>query len=61
VIDMATLLDPAEPDVRAATDAAREILVRLNAKPLLDRLAAMDRQRAPSAPEPARLRDPSTV
>jgi hypothetical protein len=26
---MATLLDPAEPEVRAATQAAREILTRL--------------------------------
>ncbi len=28
-IEMATLLDPAEPEVRAATQAAREILTRL--------------------------------
>ena len=39
-VDMATLLDPAEPEVRAAMDSAREILVRLKAKPLLERLDA---------------------
>ena len=47
VIDMVTLLDPAEPDVRAAAEAAREILVRLKAKPLLERLdAAMEKKPA---------------
>jgi tetratricopeptide (TPR) repeat protein len=50
VVDMATLLDPAEPEVRAAAEAARETLVRIKAKPLLDRLdAAMARR--PSAPK----------
>jgi hypothetical protein len=43
-LDMATLLDPADPEVRAAADAAREILVRLEAAPFLARLdAAMAR------------------
>ncbi len=43
-IDMATLLDPAEPEVRAAADSARETLARLGARPLLARLeAAMSR------------------
>ena len=37
-LDMATLLDPAEPEVRAAADSAREILTRLGAKPFLERL-----------------------
>jgi hypothetical protein len=37
-IDMATLLDPAESEVRAAADAAREILARLGAKPFVARL-----------------------
>ncbi len=37
-IEMATLLDPAEPDVRAAAGAAREILVRLGATPFIARL-----------------------
>jgi len=35
---MASLLDPAEPEVRAAADAAREILIRLRAQPFLERL-----------------------
>ncbi len=39
-IDMATLLDPADPEVRTAADAAREILVRLGAAPFLARLDA---------------------
>ncbi len=37
-IEMATLLDPALPEVRAAADAARAILTRLRAQPFLDRL-----------------------
>ncbi len=37
-IDMATLLDPAEPEVRAAAEAARETLTRLRAQPFLERL-----------------------
>jgi hypothetical protein len=37
---MGTLLDPADPEVRAAADAAREILVRLEAAPFLARLDA---------------------
>jgi tetratricopeptide (TPR) repeat protein len=46
-IDMATLLDPADPDVRAAAEAAREILVRLKAAPFIARLdAAMARTEA---------------
>ena len=37
-IDMVTVLDPAEPDVRATADSTREILARLRAQPYLDRL-----------------------
>jgi class 3 adenylate cyclase/tetratricopeptide (TPR) repeat protein len=37
-IDMATLLDPVDPEVRVAAEAAREILVRLGATPFLERL-----------------------
>jgi hypothetical protein len=67
VIDMATLLDPAEPDVRAAADAAREILVRLRAKPVLERLdaamarKAMARKATAAMPEPEPLLDRTTV
>jgi class 3 adenylate cyclase/tetratricopeptide (TPR) repeat protein len=39
-IEMATLLDPADPEVRAAVDTGREILVRLGARPLLEQLDA---------------------
>jgi class 3 adenylate cyclase/tetratricopeptide (TPR) repeat protein len=39
-IDMATLLDPADPDVRAAAERGREILVGLRARPFLGRLEA---------------------
>jgi hypothetical protein len=61
-IDMATLLDPVDPEVRAAADAAREIFIRLGAKPFLARLdAAMERQRSESAREPKRSRDASGV
>ncbi len=39
-IDMATVVDPSEPEVRAAAMATREILVRLRAQPFLERLDA---------------------
>ncbi|MFN8622568.1 MAG: adenylate/guanylate cyclase domain-containing protein [Chloroflexota bacterium] len=46
-LDMAILLDPALPDVVAAADASREILVRLRAQPFVERLdAAMERTAA---------------
>jgi class 3 adenylate cyclase len=49
-IDMATLLDPAEPEVVAAVEAAREILINLGATPYVARLeAAMQRGRKPGA------------
>jgi class 3 adenylate cyclase/tetratricopeptide (TPR) repeat protein len=37
-IDMASLLGPSEPEVRAVAERAREILARLGAKPFLERL-----------------------
>ena len=37
-IDMATVLGPAEPEVGAVVDGAREILVRLGATPFVTRL-----------------------
>ncbi len=60
-LDMATLLNPTEPEVRAAAQAAREILVRLEAAPFLARLdAAMERRRVstPAAVQAARLSEP---
>ncbi len=53
-IDMATLLDPADPEVRTALDRSREILVELGATPFLDRLAAL------VAPEQAAGTSPTT-
>jgi hypothetical protein len=48
VIDMATLLDPSDPEVLAVAATARETLVRLVAKPLLARLdAAVARGKPP--------------
>jgi class 3 adenylate cyclase/tetratricopeptide (TPR) repeat protein len=40
IIDMATVLGPADPEVRAAADVARATLRRLEASPYLDRLEA---------------------
>jgi len=39
-IDMATLVDPSEAEVRAAAERGREILVGLRARPFLERLEA---------------------
>jgi len=39
-IDMATLIDPIQPEVQAAGESAREILSRLRASPFLTRLNA---------------------
>jgi hypothetical protein len=48
-IDMALLLDPTDPWVRASAQAAREILVRLEASPFIVRLdAALARPRDPA-------------
>jgi hypothetical protein len=55
-IDMATLLDPTDPEVRAAADAARTTLVRLGAAPFVARLdAALERvpKPAPRVPRSA--------
>ncbi len=53
-IDMATLLDPALPDVQAAIESAREILTHLQARPFLDRLeAAASRKVMAPAPAPS--------
>jgi hypothetical protein len=44
-IEMATLLDATEPEVEAAAERAREILRRLGAHALLDRLNAVPARR----------------
>ena len=57
-LDMATLLDPSEPEVRAAAESAREILVRLEAKPFIARLdAAMSRSTKGTTPSSHQDRD----
>ncbi len=61
-IGMATLLDPAEPEVVAAVESAREILSRLDAKPFLERLeSSTERQSSPGAAGRSRPRDTSNV
>jgi len=59
-LDMALLLDPAEPDVAAAIKSTREILERLAAKPYLERLEAAA-SRAPAPAPPARTARPAAV
>ncbi len=61
-LDMATLLDPSEPEVGAAAEAARAILTRLQATPFLARLEeAMHRPASPVPPHHARSREASSV
>ena len=65
-LDMASLLDPADPEVRAAADAAREILVRLGAAPFIARLDAAlarssDRAGHSAAPPMASAAPPVTT
>jgi len=61
-LDMAILLDPADPAVRAAAETAREILTRLGATPFLEQLEeATGRPQSPAAPARARSRDASAV
>jgi tetratricopeptide (TPR) repeat protein len=48
-LDMVLLLDPADPDVREAAEASREILERLGARPFVDRLDAALGRAAPAS------------
>jgi hypothetical protein len=51
---MAIRLDPADPDVRAAADSSRDILVRLGAMPFVERLdGALRREAHAPMREPA--------
>ncbi|HYC06576.1 MAG TPA: hypothetical protein VEG29_01525, partial [Candidatus Binatia bacterium] len=53
-LDMASFLDPAEPEVRAAADAGRAQMERLGARRYLELLdMAMTRPRDPAVPPPA--------
>ena len=61
-IDMATLLDPADPEVRAAAENARETLARLGATPFVNRLeAALERAPIVRSARSVRSQDPTTV
>jgi tetratricopeptide (TPR) repeat protein len=52
-VDMAELLDPADPEVFSVIASTRTILERLRAKPYLERLdAAVDRGAAPTQAKP---------
>jgi hypothetical protein len=54
-IDMASSLDPTMAEVRAAAEASRDVLTRLEAKPylaMLDQALSRDDQRAPSSGTP---------
>jgi hypothetical protein len=62
-ITMATLLEPADPEVRMAAESAREILVRLRAAPFIARLDAAlvrssDRAGRSTAPTTASVTSP---
>ena len=48
-LSMAMFLDPTEPEVRAAVEAAKEILIRLKARPFLERLDAASGRKGPPA------------
>jgi class 3 adenylate cyclase/tetratricopeptide (TPR) repeat protein len=61
-LDMALLLDPADPEVLAAAEIAREILVRLEAAPFIARLeAALVRGSATASAGPTRSPTASPV
>jgi class 3 adenylate cyclase/tetratricopeptide (TPR) repeat protein len=63
-IDAALTLPPDDPDVRPLIDEAREILLRLGARPFLERLdKAVDSQaaRAPSASAVSAIAEPATT
>jgi len=59
-VDMARLLGPGEPDVKAAADWARETLTRLGAQPFLDRLDAALASKEPGA-KPTTTREHESV
>ncbi len=66
-IDMAAVLDPSEPEVREAAGLARETLVRLRARPFLERLdaclarAGVSEPGADSSGRPAESSNPARV
>ncbi len=61
-LDMAQLLDPSAPNVRAAAERSREILVRLGARPFIVRLdAALARSPGETGDLPTRAGVPSAT
>ena len=60
-LDMATLLDPADSEVRTAADAAREIIVRLGAAPFIARLDAALARSSDRAGQSAALKQSSAA
>ncbi|MEP7158209.1 MAG: hypothetical protein ABI797_02185, partial [Chloroflexota bacterium] len=60
-LEMATLLDAAEPDVAAAVASSRAIFDRLGAKPYVAWLDRLGTSRAPAPGRPARAAAPSEV
>lgn len=58
---MAFLLDPIDPEVRAAAEAAREILVRLEAAPFIARLDAALARSSDSTGRPAAHTETASV
>jgi class 3 adenylate cyclase/tetratricopeptide (TPR) repeat protein len=60
-LDLVSFLDPTEPEVRAAAEVARAVLVRLRAMPFIARLdAALARPSSKAGSSPART-EPSTA
>ncbi|MEA2630764.1 MAG: hypothetical protein QOE66_983, partial [Chloroflexota bacterium] len=57
-IDMANLLDPADPEVASAAEAARAILVRLEATPFLEQLNAALASRPAATASPTEVELP---
>ncbi len=60
-IDMASVLDPADPEVKSAADAARQILERLGARPFVARLDAALARTSTAGADAARPRGRSGV
>ena len=58
-IDMATLLEPSEPEVRTAAESTRQILVRLGAKPFLERLDTTMGRSTSAEPSTSRAAEPT--
>jgi hypothetical protein len=58
-IDMATLLEPSEPEVRAAAESSRQILVRVGARPFVARLDAAIGGSTSADPSTSRASEPT--